>query len=502
MNLLTRLNNLSAPLALVTLTAFASSALRPSPVWAQSAQAKPELEAVSHEVPAQLRLCEPPAGSSEAPAPRSGACCRRCRRSRRRSLRRRWNVRGETLPTSPRTRPCPEASASAAVQGGQADIGGHQESAADRGQERRHQQVDLGPEGQRHDQRHGRELLARSSRPASPPSACRSRCRPRAAARSPRSRSLQLVGRLGLAGVGWEVGVPFIARQTDRGTPEVRRRSADWHAEQDRFVFNGGQELVPICVVERDAACAGALERRRRRPAGERGDAGLGRGLAVLPAARRRLLSALLLVAESRDLARAGQERRHDGARRSARRLATDANALETQPRQAERDLPLAPGSPVRHPRRRQSASGNPQPVNVVVYRYAQDGGHGVPVGHLRHDAGQRPRRPPNSRDVRAPHAPRLRAAHRSHGVVSQRLADRAAQRLKRVDVTSKTFTAPLATRGAWCGAITSIRRASHVSLLAKRAGRGAVRESGNDAPAKISDGTDRAATNCRDSRR
>jgi len=49
----------------------------------------------------------------------------------------------------------------------------------------------------------------------------------------------------GVAGVGWSVGVPFIARQTDRGLPSYEDQ-ATWHAEQDRFVYNGGQELVPV----------------------------------------------------------------------------------------------------------------------------------------------------------------------------------------------------------------------------------------------------------------
>ncbi|HVY31615.1 MAG TPA: toxin TcdB middle/N-terminal domain-containing protein [Polyangiaceae bacterium] len=52
----------------------------------------------------------------------------------------------------------------------------------------------------------------------------------------------------GLAGMGWSVGVPYIARQTDRGLPGYDDQ-ADWHPNQDRFVFNGGQELVPICTV-------------------------------------------------------------------------------------------------------------------------------------------------------------------------------------------------------------------------------------------------------------
>ena len=50
----------------------------------------------------------------------------------------------------------------------------------------------------------------------------------------------------GVAGVGWDVSVPFISRQTDRGTPSYKDQST-WHANQDRFVYNGGQELVPIC---------------------------------------------------------------------------------------------------------------------------------------------------------------------------------------------------------------------------------------------------------------
>lgn len=52
----------------------------------------------------------------------------------------------------------------------------------------------------------------------------------------------------GLAGIGWDVGVPYIARQTDRGVPRYKDLD-DFTHEQDRFVFNGGQELVPICKV-------------------------------------------------------------------------------------------------------------------------------------------------------------------------------------------------------------------------------------------------------------
>ena len=51
--------------------------------------------------------------------------------------------------------------------------------------------------------------------------------------------------------------MPFIARQTDRGVPNYDDQ-AGFSANQDRFVFNGGQELVPICTVV-GSTCAGAL---------------------------------------------------------------------------------------------------------------------------------------------------------------------------------------------------------------------------------------------------
>ena len=62
----------------------------------------------------------------------------------------------------------------------------------------------------------------------------------------------------GVAGVGWDIGVPFIARQTDRGSPQYDDPpNGAWAPTQDRFVFNGGQELVPICQVT-NGSCFGA----------------------------------------------------------------------------------------------------------------------------------------------------------------------------------------------------------------------------------------------------
>ena len=51
----------------------------------------------------------------------------------------------------------------------------------------------------------------------------------------------------GVAGIGWDVSVPFISRQTDRGLPRYDDQDA-WHPGQDRFVYNGGQELVPVAA--------------------------------------------------------------------------------------------------------------------------------------------------------------------------------------------------------------------------------------------------------------
>ncbi|MBI3202989.1 MAG: hypothetical protein HYZ29_15730, partial [Myxococcales bacterium] len=71
----------------------------------------------------------------------------------------------------------------------------------------------------------------------------------------------------GAAGVGWDLPVPFISRQTDRGTPKYDDGTA-WHPERDRFVFNGGQELVPICVVgHATLGCAGKLQAGEQLPA-------------------------------------------------------------------------------------------------------------------------------------------------------------------------------------------------------------------------------------------
>jgi RHS repeat-associated protein len=49
----------------------------------------------------------------------------------------------------------------------------------------------------------------------------------------------------GTAGIGWSLEVPAITRQTERGVPRYLDQ-ARWHAQEDRFIYVGGRELVPV----------------------------------------------------------------------------------------------------------------------------------------------------------------------------------------------------------------------------------------------------------------
>ncbi|UJR84267.1 SpvB/TcaC N-terminal domain-containing protein [Sandaracinus amylolyticus] len=60
----------------------------------------------------------------------------------------------------------------------------------------------------------------------------------------------------GPLGFGWGLGAPFISRQSDRGLPRYVDGPA-WHPEEDRFLYNGGQELVPV-----DTAAIGQVDQR------------------------------------------------------------------------------------------------------------------------------------------------------------------------------------------------------------------------------------------------
>lgn len=62
----------------------------------------------------------------------------------------------------------------------------------------------------------------------------------------------------GPVGIGWSLAVPFISRQTDKGLPRYVDRPS-WHEEEDRFMYNGGQELVPISSAEGSRIDGGAV---------------------------------------------------------------------------------------------------------------------------------------------------------------------------------------------------------------------------------------------------
>ncbi|WP_394845130.1 hypothetical protein LZC95_49765 [Pendulispora brunnea] len=64
----------------------------------------------------------------------------------------------------------------------------------------------------------------------------------------------------GVLGIGWNLGTPFIARQTDHSPPRYLDPVAGggWTPSQDSFTFNGA-ELVPICLVGAGGACSGKL---------------------------------------------------------------------------------------------------------------------------------------------------------------------------------------------------------------------------------------------------
>jgi hypothetical protein len=260
----------------------------------------------------------------------------------------------------------------------------------------------------------------------------------------------------GLAGVGWDVGVPFLARQTDRGLPKFDDRAA-WNPEQDRFVFNGGQELVPICTVA-GTACT---EPTAALLPGE-----------VLPSwaggwqyFRARVEGSYLRFFWSADHRTWRVQSKNGDTMELGVPLdgSGDTSGLESDPARAAHVF--------RWNLARQydaQADANGAPVNLVRYRYVASGA----MAYLTdvYDT------PPASNASAAPlsayaHHTRLRYANRPDATFSFRRGWRVDQALRfsGVDVTSKTFT-----EGA-AGQRRMLRRyaltydaMSHVSLLAK----------------------------------
>ena len=284
----------------------------------------------------------------------------------------------------------------------------------------------------------------------------------------------------GVVGMGWSIGVPFIARQTDRGVPRYDDQ-ASWHPGQDRFVFNGGQELVPICTVSAALGCDGALP---------------GEAMPVWAAGhqyfRPRVEGSFLRFFWSPD----HQTWRVQDKSGVTMELGVPldgsgyAGALERNP---EKPAEVFRWNLVRQYDtygNADPASGNPQPVNVVVFRYSQDGGTAY-LSDL-YDT------PPAVNAATAPlgeyaHHTRLIYAERSDATESYRSGWKMQQRLRltRIDVASKTFGAAASSpRKRVRRYHLDYEKTFHVSLLAsvQVEGRCAARE--EDAPAESDETT------------
>jgi RHS repeat-associated protein len=263
----------------------------------------------------------------------------------------------------------------------------------------------------------------------------------------------------GLAGMGFSVGVPFIARQTDRGLPGYDDR-ATFHAAQDRFVFNGGQELVPICTVTGSNGCDGALPDEKMPPwsAGHQYFRPRIEGsfLRFFWAPGHRTWRVQDKSGVTMELGVP-----LDGS--------NDTSALDVNPD--------APNEIYKWHLVRQydtygaanpaSASGRPEPFNVCVYKYLQDGG----MAYLSDIFHTTPASTPTTTDTSVfAHHVRLDYEARSDPTFSYRSGYRVDQRLRlrRVDIASKPF------EGDQHSARRMLRRyhlgyetGSHVSLLA-----------------------------------
>ena len=247
----------------------------------------------------------------------------------------------------------------------------------------------------------------------------------------------------GLAGMGWSVGVPYIARQTDRGLPGYDDRS-EFHANQDRFVFNGGQELVPICLVKDEQSC-------------------------VAPDGSERLITGLLDNGEKVPKWAVGSQYFRARVEGSFLRFfwSADHRTWRVQDKsgitmelgvpldgsKSEQALEVNPDRPTQifrwHLVRQYDTYGganpanaetNPTPVNVVVYKYEQTGGQAC----LSDIYDTTPANTPSTTTVST-------FAHHTHLEYEDRTDPtqsynsgwliQQTRRLKRVDVTSRTLS-------------------------------------------------------------
>jgi RHS repeat-associated protein len=294
----------------------------------------------------------------------------------------------------------------------------------------------------------------------------------------------------GLAGLGWNIGVPFIARRTDQGVPGYADppEGGDWTAGQDRFVYNGA-DLVPICTVH-GGSCTGALS-------GERMPLWANQWQYF----HLRVEGQFLRFFWSPDHRTWRVQDKSGTTMELGVPLngSSDDNALEVATEGDQGRIfrwNLARQYDV-HGDGKPAEDAAPRPYNIVAYRYFKDAGTSYPSDI--YDT------PPAANPADAPlqayaHHTRLVWELRSDPATSYRRGWGVQQRyrLARVDVTSKTFQAPQSPRRL----VRSYRLGyqpvtqSHISLLASAqlVGRCSGEEEG--APAEGNDGIV-PVTNC-----
>jgi RHS repeat-associated protein len=261
-------------------------------------------------------------------------------------------------------------------------------------------------------------------------------------------------GGFGVAGAGWSIGVPFIQRQTDRGVPRYSD-SPVWQPEQDRFAFNGGQELVPICTVTA-GSCAGALPDEQMPVWGS--------GWQYF---RPRVEGSFLRFFWSPNhLTWRVQDKSGVTMELGMPLDGVDVGALERNPDNASEVFRWSLARQYDTYGNANPPVGAPTPVNLVVFQYFQDGG----TAYLRDIFDT----PPQVGAATAPtssyaHHTRLNYDTRTDSTVSYRSGWPMAQnlRLSGIDVASKTFG------GGATDARHMVRRyhltydaSAHVSLL------------------------------------
>jgi RHS repeat-associated protein len=244
----------------------------------------------------------------------------------------------------------------------------------------------------------------------------------------------------GLAGMGWSVGVPYIARQTDRGLPGFNEGS-EWNPNQDRFVFNGGQELVPICKVLSETSCESpAPESKNQLIVGEK----MPLWAVGSQYFRPRVEGSFLRFFWSVDHRTWRVQNKSGVTMELGVPLdgSGDTNALEVNP-DANKQIfrwhlvrqydTYGGANPA-------SASISPTPFNVVVYKYFQNGGQ----AYLSDIYDTTPAATPSTTTVSTyAHHTHLDYEDRTDPTESYRSGwlIKQTKRLKRVDVASKTFT-------------------------------------------------------------